>query len=50
MEFAVEISLPSMPRIGWSPGLSDKVELFDFNLTERGMACCRFFGHEVKLT
>jgi len=35
VEFAVEISLPSMPRIGWSPGLSDKVEFEDFNLTER---------------
>lgn len=35
MDFAVEISLPLMPRIGWSPGLSDKVELIDFNLTER---------------
>jgi hypothetical protein len=35
VDFAVEISLPFMPRIGWSPGLSDKVELIDFNLTER---------------
>ena len=35
MEFAVEISLPSAPSIGWSPGLSDKVEFEDFNLTER---------------
>jgi transposase-like protein len=36
VEFAVEILLPFLPRIGWSPGLSDKVELIDFNLTERG--------------
>ena len=35
MDFAVEISLPVSPCVGWSPGLSDKVELIDFNLTER---------------
>ena len=35
VEFAVEISLPFTPCIGWSPGLSDKVEFRDFNLTER---------------
>ena len=35
MDFAVEISLPVSPCVGWSPGLSDKVELMDFNLTER---------------
>lgn len=35
MDFAVEISLPRLPCIGWSPGLSDKVEFRDFNLTER---------------
>ncbi len=35
VDFAVEISLPFAPGIGWSPGLSDKVELIDFNLTER---------------
>ena len=34
MDFAVEISLPVSPCVGWSPGLSDKVELIDFNLTE----------------
>ncbi len=35
MDFAVEISLPVSPCVGWSPGLSAKVELMDFNLTER---------------
>ena len=35
MDFAVEISLPGSPCLGWSPGLSDKVEFRDFNLTER---------------
>ena len=35
VEIAVEISLPFVPRIGWSPGPSDKVEFRDFNLTER---------------
>jgi len=35
VDFAVEISLPFAPGIGWSPGLSDKVEFDDFNLTER---------------
>lgn len=35
VDFAVEISLPFAPGIGWSPGLSDKVEFRDFNLTER---------------
>ena len=35
MDFAVEISLPGSPCFGWSPGLSDKVEFRDFNLTER---------------
>lgn len=35
MDFAVEISLPVSPCVGWSPGLLDKVELIDFNLTER---------------
>ena len=35
VDFAVEISLPFALGIGWSPGLSDKVELIDFNLTER---------------
>lgn len=35
MEFAVEILLPFVPRIGWPPSLSDKVEFHDFNLTER---------------
>ena len=35
MDFAVEISLPGSAWVGWSPGLSDKVELIDFNLTER---------------
>ena len=35
VDFAVEISLPGSPCIGWSPGLSDKVEFRDFNLTER---------------
>jgi transposase-like protein len=34
--FAVEISPPRLPGLGWSPGLSDKVELIDFDLTERG--------------
>ena len=32
MEIAVENALPFLPSAGWSPGLSDKVELFDFNL------------------
>lgn len=32
----MEISPLRLPRLGWSPGLSDKVELIDFNLTERG--------------
>ena len=32
MEIAVENALPLLPSAGWSPGLSDKVELFDFNL------------------
>lgn len=35
MDFAVEISLPGSPCFAWSPGLSDKVEFRDFNLTER---------------
>lgn len=35
MDFAVEISLPVSPCVGWSPRLSAKVELMDFNLTER---------------
>jgi len=35
VDFAVEISLPFAPGIGWSPGLLDKVEFEDFNLTER---------------
>lgn len=35
MDLAVEISLPLMPCIEWSPALSDKVELLEFNLTER---------------
>jgi hypothetical protein len=35
VDFAVEISLPFLPGIGWSLGLSDKVEFEDFNLTER---------------
>ena len=35
MDFAVEISLPVSPCVGWSPGLSAKVELMDINLTER---------------
>ena len=35
MDFAVELPLSVLPRVGWSPGLSDKVELMDFNLTER---------------
>ena len=35
VDFAVEILLPLAPRIGWSPGLSDKVELIDFNLAEK---------------
>lgn len=35
LEFAVEILLPFVPSIGWPPGLSDKVEFGDFNLTER---------------
>ena len=35
MDFAVGISLPGSPCLGWSPGLSDKVEFRDFNLTER---------------
>ena len=28
----MENALPLLPSAGWSPGLSDKVELFDFNL------------------
>ncbi len=28
----MENALPFLPSAGWSPGLSDKVELFDFNL------------------
>lgn len=32
MELMVEISLPFLPGIGWSSGLSGKVELIDFNL------------------
>jgi putative transposase len=35
--FAVEISPLRLPHFEWSPGLSDKVELIDFNLTERGI-------------
>ena len=35
VDFAVEILLPFAPGIEWSPGLSDKVEFEDFNLTER---------------
>ena len=35
VDFAVKISPSVSPCIGWSPGLSDKVELMDFNLTER---------------
>ncbi len=35
VDFAVEISLPGSPYLGWSLGLSDKVEFRDFNLTER---------------
>ena len=35
VDFAVEIFLPFVPCIGWPPGLSDKVEFDDFNLTER---------------
>ena len=35
MDFSVELPLSVLPRVGWSPGLSDKVELMDFNLTER---------------
>jgi len=35
VDFAVDVSPLFAPRIGWSPGLSDKVELIDFNLTER---------------
>lgn len=35
MDFAVEIFLPFVSCIGWPPGLSDKVEFDDFNLTER---------------
>ena len=35
MEIAVENALPFLPSAGWSPGLSDKVELIDFNLAEK---------------
>lgn len=28
VDFSVEISLPFLPGIGWSPGLSDKVNAF----------------------
>ena len=35
VEFAVEISLPVSSNVGWSPGLSNKVELIDFNLPEK---------------
>lgn len=35
VDFAVEISLPFMPHVGWPPGLSDKVEYRGFSPTER---------------
>ena len=35
MEIAVENALPFLPSAGWSPGLSDKVELQDFNRTAK---------------
>ena len=33
--FGGGISLPVLPSVEWSPGLSDKVEFRDLNLTER---------------